>query len=197
MSNSVCFDRSSRLPAATLLKSPRCRIFNPTHLKRLARFVRGCAPRNQKISQKCLSRGTCLRTSYVGVGGLLGAAACNVQWDLDGDGTVDVPNTRDWKGLFSSSRTRHAFRDITRGTSNTLVMGEATGGKVSNIRPDTGSGGIHRRRNHCSWRRPKFDGPAGSHRSTLLPVRLRGVGRNCETGWGRLSRGRLSFRESA
>ena len=48
MSKSVCFDRSSRLTAATLLKSPRCRIFNPTHLKRLARVVRGCALRNQK-----------------------------------------------------------------------------------------------------------------------------------------------------
>ena len=61
MSKSVCFDRSSRLTAATLLKSPQCRIFNPTHLKRLARFVRGCAPRNHKISQKRLSAVTCLR----------------------------------------------------------------------------------------------------------------------------------------
>jgi hypothetical protein len=48
MSKSVCFDRSSRLTAATLLKSSRCRIFNQTHLKRLARAVRGCAPRNHK-----------------------------------------------------------------------------------------------------------------------------------------------------
>ena len=63
MSKSVCFDRSSRLTAATLLKSPRCRIFNPTHLKRLAPFVRGCAPRNQNVSQKRLSRVTCLRPS--------------------------------------------------------------------------------------------------------------------------------------
>jgi hypothetical protein len=63
MSKSVCFDRSSRLTAATLLKSPRCRIFNPTLLKRLARFVRGCAPRKQKISQKRLPGVTCLRAS--------------------------------------------------------------------------------------------------------------------------------------
>ena len=64
MSKSVCFDRSSHLTAATLLKSPRCRIFNPTHLKRLARIVRGCAPRNQEIPPKCLSRITGLRTKW-------------------------------------------------------------------------------------------------------------------------------------
>ena len=72
MSKSVCFDRSSRLTAATLLKSPRCRIFNPTHLRRLARVVRGCAPRNQEISQKCLSRITCLRVSATVSGEYLG-----------------------------------------------------------------------------------------------------------------------------
>ena len=77
MSKSVCFDRSSRLTATTLLKSPRCRIFNPTHLKRLARVVRGCAPRNQRISQKCLSRITCLRASA----SRLTTAAAGKSWD--------------------------------------------------------------------------------------------------------------------
>jgi len=47
ISKSVCFDRSSRFTAATLLNSLRCRIQNPTQLKRLTRFVCGCAARKQ------------------------------------------------------------------------------------------------------------------------------------------------------
>jgi prepilin-type N-terminal cleavage/methylation domain-containing protein len=73
------------------------------------------------------------QTSYVGVGGILGSGACNVQWDLNNDGVVDVPNTRDWRGLFSGSRLKLGFRDITRGSSNVLVVGEATGGKDLNF----------------------------------------------------------------
>lgn len=72
-------------------------------------------------------------TNYIGVGGLLGAGPCNVQWDLNGDGIVDVPNTRDWRGAFHGSRVKINFRDITRGTSNTLVFGEATAGKDFNF----------------------------------------------------------------
>ena len=57
MSKSECFDRSSRLTAATLLKSPRWRIQNLTHLKRLNRFARGCAARKQKNPAKPPVRG--------------------------------------------------------------------------------------------------------------------------------------------
>ena len=67
-------------------------------------------------------------TNYVGVGGLIGGGRCNVQWDLDGDGSVDVPNMHDWRGVFSVSRVKVNFRDLTRGTSNVLMFGEATGG---------------------------------------------------------------------
>ncbi len=68
-------------------------------------------------------------TNYVGVGGMIGGGRCNVQWDLNGDGSVDVPNLHDWKGVFSVSRLKVSFRDLTRGTSNVLMFGEATGGK--------------------------------------------------------------------
>lgn len=67
-------------------------------------------------------------SNYVGVGGMIGGGRCNVQWDLNNDGTVDIPNLNDWKGVFNSSRTKVNFRDITRGTSNVLMFGEATGG---------------------------------------------------------------------
>ena len=63
MSKSLCFDRSSRLTAATLLKSPRCRIFNPMHLKRIARVVRRCAVRKRFFPQNPLSGVACLRAS--------------------------------------------------------------------------------------------------------------------------------------
>ena len=77
-------------------------------------------------------------TNYVGVGGLLsartsGTFAANRRWDLNSDGVQDIMNQHDWKGLFSGSRLKHGFRDITRGSSNTTVMGEATGGKDWNI----------------------------------------------------------------
>ncbi|HQZ69668.1 MAG TPA: hypothetical protein PLY87_31500, partial [Planctomycetaceae bacterium] len=54
---SVCFDRSSRLTAAKLLKFPGCRIFNLMHLKRIARVVRRCAGRKQKNLTKPPVRG--------------------------------------------------------------------------------------------------------------------------------------------
>ena len=57
MSKSLCFDRSSRLTAVTLLKSPQCRIFNPMHLKRTARVVRHCASRKSKNTPKQQVRG--------------------------------------------------------------------------------------------------------------------------------------------
>jgi hypothetical protein len=69
-------------------------------------------------------------TNYVGVGGLLGGGRCQVEWDLDGNGTVDVPNTSDWRGVFHGSRVKVQFRDLTRGTSNVLLFGEATGGTL-------------------------------------------------------------------
>lgn len=72
-------------------------------------------------------------TNYVGVGGLFAGGRCNVQWDLNGDGTVDVPNTYDWRGPFHGSRVKIKFRDFTRGTSNTLIFGEATGGREANF----------------------------------------------------------------
>lgn len=72
-------------------------------------------------------------TNYVGVGGILGNGACNVQWDLDNDGTVDVPDTRSWRGMFARSRVPVKFRDILDGTSNTLCFGETTGGPDWNI----------------------------------------------------------------
>lgn len=67
-------------------------------------------------------------TNYVGVGGMIGGGRCNVQWDLNNDGQVDVPDLHDWRGVFSISRAKVSFRDLTRGTSNVLMFGEATGG---------------------------------------------------------------------
>jgi len=71
-------------------------------------------------------------TNYVGVGGFLAGGRCDIQWDLNGDSIVDIPDTYDWRGMFHGSRVKVAFRDLTRGTSNTLMMGESTGGKDMN-----------------------------------------------------------------
>lgn len=71
-------------------------------------------------------------TNYVGVGGFLAGGRCNIQWDLNGDSNVDIPDTYDWRGMFHGSRVKVAFRDLTRGTSNTLMMGESTAGKDMN-----------------------------------------------------------------
>ncbi len=73
------------------------------------------------------------QTNYVGVGGLIAGGRCNVQWDLNGDSLVDVRDTYDWRGVFHGSRVKVGFRDMTRGTSNTLMFGEATAGKDVNI----------------------------------------------------------------
>lgn len=67
-------------------------------------------------------------TNYVGVGGLIGGGSCPVKWDLNNDGHVDVPDVHDWRGVFSVSRAEVGFRDLSRGTSNVLMFGEATGG---------------------------------------------------------------------
>jgi len=71
-------------------------------------------------------------TNYVGVGGFIAGGRCNVQMDLDNDGVADIPDTYDWRGIFHGSRVKVGFRDLTRGTSNTLMMGESTGGKDMN-----------------------------------------------------------------
>ena len=68
------------------------------------------------------------------MGGIIGAGGnCNVNWDLDDDGVVDVANTDDWRGILAGSRVRVKFRDITDGSSNTLMFGESTAGREVNF----------------------------------------------------------------
>ena len=68
-------------------------------------------------------------TNYVGVGGVRGNFDFTRNLDANNDGVIDVVNYKDWKGIFNSSRTRVRFRDITDGSSNTLMFAESTAGK--------------------------------------------------------------------
>lgn len=72
-------------------------------------------------------------TNYVGVGGFLGGGRCNAQLDLNNDGSVDMADTYDWRGIFHGSRVKVRFSDLQRGTSNSLMLGESTGGRDMNF----------------------------------------------------------------
>ena len=74
-------------------------------------------------------------TNYVGSGGMIAApTTCTINGnDIDGDGVADTLNSANMTGVFSYSRVKVNMRDITDGTSNTMLFGEATGGNMSNL----------------------------------------------------------------
>lgn len=85
-------------------------------------------------------------TNYVGVGGAMNAVryqddgrtpcgpVSDPQFvDLDGDGDADVQNYYPLRGIFGSDRSATKFGQISDGMSNTLMMGESTGGLNWNL----------------------------------------------------------------
>lgn len=80
-------------------------------------------------------------TNYVGVGGPMNGVQdsaidtpCGVhsnpeRLDFDGDGLADFDNYGEVPGIFGFNRKKTKIRDVTDGTSNTLMIGESTGGK--------------------------------------------------------------------
>lgn len=80
-------------------------------------------------------------TNYVGVGGAMnairyqdnGSTPCAThsnpeRVDLDGDGLADVQNYYPLRGMYGSDRQATKFGQVADGLSNTLMMGESTGG---------------------------------------------------------------------
>lgn len=82
-------------------------------------------------------------SNYVGVGGAMSAvqfqekSAGNIpcgttanpeRLDVNGDGKADFGTYHDLRGMFGSHRNATRFQSVTDGLSNTLMMGEATGG---------------------------------------------------------------------
>lgn len=74
-------------------------------------------------------------TNYIGAGGMIAApTTCTITGnDIDGDGVADTLNAANMTGVFTYSRVKVNMRDITDGTSNTMLFGEATGGVTTNI----------------------------------------------------------------
>jgi prepilin-type N-terminal cleavage/methylation domain-containing protein len=80
-------------------------------------------------------------TNYLPVGGAMnavryqdnGVTLCDPhsnpeRMDLDGDGVADARTYYELRGIFGSDRNATKFGQITDGLSNTLMMGESTGG---------------------------------------------------------------------
>jgi prepilin-type N-terminal cleavage/methylation domain-containing protein len=85
-------------------------------------------------------------TNYVGVGGAMNAVRYQddgrtpcaphsnpERVDLDGDGIADVQNYYPLRGIYGSDRNATKFGQIADGLSNTLMMGESTGGQDWNF----------------------------------------------------------------
>jgi prepilin-type N-terminal cleavage/methylation domain-containing protein len=85
-------------------------------------------------------------TNYIGVGGAMnavryqsnGTTLCGPHGnpervDLDGDGVADVSNYYPLRGMYGSDRNPTKFGQVTDGLSNTLLMGESTGGDAWNF----------------------------------------------------------------
>jgi prepilin-type N-terminal cleavage/methylation domain-containing protein len=79
-------------------------------------------------------------TNYTGCAGMLAWASttgnyadCNLARDINGDGINELNSPAEIVGVFAYSRKKVAIRDVTDGTSNTMLFGESTWGKDWNM----------------------------------------------------------------